>query len=214
VRAGGALLLALWAAALPAPDAHAQLPAAGPIELEADSSEIDRKNNRLVFHKVHIKQGELSVRADEAQGTSLEFAEAEWVFSGNVQIESAGTDLQAERATLRFVNHRVHGATLEGTPVSFEQARPDAAAPTRGHATRIEYDFEAQVLKLDGDAWLSEGQNEITGDSITYEIGAQRVVAGADQHGERVRITIVPPADAATGDRPPPAETPPPEPQP
>jgi lipopolysaccharide transport protein LptA len=200
-------LLALGLAALATPAVRAQLPA-GPIELEADSSEIDRKNNHLVFHKVHIKQGDLSVRADEAQGSSLEFAEAEWVFSGAVQIDSAETMLQAGRATLHFVNHRVHGATLDGTPVVFEQARAGAAEPTRGHATRIEYDFEAQVLRLSGDAWLSEGPNEITGDNISYEIGAQRVVAGAEKQGERVRITIVPPPESPAPQTPPPESKP------
>lgn len=195
-----ALALAL---ALAVPLARAQPPQPGPIELEADSSEIDRKNNHLVFHNVEIRQGDMAIRADEAQGTNLEFADAEWVFTGNVHIESAGAKLGADRATLNFASHRVSRATLEGTPVAFERARPGATAPTQGRAARVEYDFGKQILQLSGEAWLSEGQNEITGDSITYEIGAQRVIAGADEHGDRVRITIVPPPET-----PPPASGP------
>lgn len=191
----GVLGLLVLACALPASRLHAELPAAGPIELEADSSEIDHKNNRLVFHKVRIRQGDMSIRAELAQGSNLEFAEADWVFSGGVEIESVGTKLDAQQATITFLNHRVHRANLEGSPVAFEQQRQQATEPTRGHADRIEYDFDAQVLRLSGSAWLSEGQNEITGDSITYEIGNQRVIAGADEHGERVRITIVPPPE-------------------
>jgi len=202
VRMAPRCLVAL-ALVLATPLARAQPPPPGPIELEADSSEIDRKNNHLVFHNVEIRQGDMAIRADEAQGTNLEFADAEWVFTGDVRIESAGAKIGAQRATLNFASHRVRRAVLEGAPVAFEQARPGAPAPTQGHATRVEYDFDKQVLRLSGDAWLSEGQNEITGDSITYEIGAQRVIAGADEHGERVRITIVPPP-----------ETPPPAPGP
>jgi lipopolysaccharide export system protein LptA len=201
-----ALLLAL--SVLETPLARAQPPAAGPIELEADSSEIDHKNNRLVFHNVRIRQGDMSIQAQLAQGSNLEFAQADWVFSGGVQIQSAGTRLEATEATLNFLNHRVHRANLEGTPVAFEQTRPQAPEPTRGHAGRIEYDFDKQVLRLTGNAWLSEGQNEITGDSITYEIGNQRVIAGADEHGERVRITIVPPPDTPAPDTPPPDQKP------
>jgi lipopolysaccharide export system protein LptA len=193
-----ALLLALGV--LETSLARAQLPAAGPIELEADSSEIDHKNSRLVFHNVRIRQGDMSIRAELAQGSNLEFAQADWVFTGGVQIQSAGTKLDAAEATLNFLNHRIHRANLEGTPVAFEQTRAQATEPTRGHAGRIEYDFDKQVLRLTGNAWLSEGQNEITGDTITYEIGNQRVIAGADEHGERVRITIVPPPDTSAPD--------------
>jgi lipopolysaccharide export system protein LptA len=183
------------ALALALPSARGQPPPPGSIELEADSYEIDRKNNHQIFHNVEIRQDDVAIRADEAQGTSLEFADAEWVFTGNVQIESGGATLGAERATLNFASHRVRKATLDGSPVAFEQARAGATAPTQGRASRVEYDFEAQVLRLTGDAWLSEGQNEITGDSITYEIGAQRVIADADEPGDRVRITIVPPPE-------------------
>ena len=212
VRAGMVtLLLALGAAATPR--AHAQLPPAGPIELEADSSEIDHKNDRLVFHKVRIKQGDMSIRAELAQGSNLEAAEAEWLFTGGVEIESTGTKLDAQQATINFLNHRIRRANLEGAPVAFEQQRAGAPQPTRGHANHIVYDFDAQVLRLTGEAWLSEGQNEITGDSITYEIGDQRVLAGADEHGERVRITIVPPPETPAPDTttPPPKPTPPPD---
>jgi lipopolysaccharide transport protein LptA len=197
------LLLACVALLAPAA-ACAQLPGvAGPIELEADSSEMDRRNNRMVFHNVRIRQSDLAISAETAQGANLEFGDAEWVFTGAVRIESAGASLDADRATLRFVEHRVAKADLEGTPVAFEQTRPGATEPTRGHAARIEYDFDTQKLQLRGDAWLAEGQNEIRGDHIIYEIGAQRVIAGADEEGDRVRITIVPPP-----------ETTPPPPQP
>jgi lipopolysaccharide transport protein LptA len=185
------VLAALWLAG-----AQAQLPPfPGPIQLEADSSEIDRKNSRLVFHNVRIRQDELGIRADTAEGSNLEFAEAEWVFRGAVAIDSAGAKLEAEQATLSFLGHRARRAELEGAPVTFEQIRPGASEPTRGHAARIEYDFDAKVLTLRGNAWLAEGHNEISGDNITYEIGDQRVTAGGDEHGERVRITIVPPPE-------------------
>ena len=192
------------AVALAAPVARAQPPPPGPIELEADSSEIDRRNNHLVFHEVLIRQGDMSISADEAQGTNLEFADAEWVFTGDVRIERAGAKLDAQRATLNFASHRVRRATLEGAPVTFEQTRPGATEPAKGHASRVEYDFDTQILRLSGDAWLAEGQNEITGDNITYEIGAQRVIAGADDDGDRVRITIVPPPETppAPGPKP------------
>jgi lipopolysaccharide transport protein LptA len=198
--AGCALALAFLL--LVPPDARAQPLPPGSIDLEADSYEIDRKNNRMVFHNVEIRQDDMKIRADEGHATNLDLADAEWLFTGNVQIENSGAKLDAQRATLSFVSHRVRRATLEGAPVAFEQPRAGAAAPAQGHAAHVDYDFDKQILRLSGDAWLSEGQNEIRGDSITYEIGAQRVIAGAEEPGDRVRITIVPPP-----------ETPPPAPE-
>jgi len=211
---GGRLArLALGLVALLPAAVRAQVPPPGPIDLEADSLEIDHKNNKVIYHKVHIRQGDLSVSADELQGSNLEAAEAEWVFTGAVQITNAGTRLEAKQATLTFSGHRLRRANLEGTPVDFQQTRPQAQAPTVGHAARVEYDVVKQVIQLSGDATLSEGQNEITGDSIKYEIGAERVIAGAEEHGDRVRITIVPPPEEEHPEQAPPPQQPPPNPQ-
>jgi lipopolysaccharide export system protein LptA len=49
------------------------------------------------------------------------------------------------------------------------------------------------TVQLNGDAWLSDGQNEIRGKTLIYDIGRQRVAANpgeTDPGG--VRITINP----------------------
>jgi len=60
-------------------------------------------------------------------------------------------------------------------------------------------------VQLAGDAWLTDGQNEIRGNTLVYDIGRQRVAAnpGATEPGG-VRITINPKETAAQ--RKPPAE--------
>ena len=64
-------------------------------------------------------------------------------------------------------------------------ARADAGArghggieSAHGHAREIDYDMEHELLKLDGDAWLSDGCNEISSQSIVYDIVNQKVRAG------------------------------------
>ena len=213
--------LAVVALAVPWP-AHAQdaaelAAAAGlPIELDAESTEIDRRNDRLVFHGIRITQGELGISADTALASDLDFRDSEWVFSGEVTIDGPQTRIAADRAQLHFRRHRLRTVELSGEPVRFERANGTVSGSTRGSANRIEYDFDASVLHLRGDAWLAEGKNEITGNEIVYDIAGQRVRAAANGDGsERVRITITPPADTerdpqapagdvAAGDVPPP----------
>ena len=49
------------------------------------------------------------------------------------------------------------------------------------------------TVRLAGDAWLTDGQNEIRGNTLVYDIGRQRVAAnpGETEPGG-VRITINP----------------------
>jgi hypothetical protein len=50
------------------------------------------------------------------------------------------------------------------------------------------------VVRLTKNAYLSDGQNEIRGESLKYNVRAQSVVAeAADQGSQRVHIIITPP---------------------
>ncbi len=200
-----ALLAALWwmLAIMPAA-AQSELE----IKLEADATEIDRQNDRLIFYDIHVSQGPLSIRAKRAEGAGLEFNDSDWVFVGEVQIVDVATKIEAARATLRFVGHRLRRATLTGEPVSFAHEQggannepsdaADSARPTTvGRANEIIYDFDKQQLRLSGDAWLSEGTNKISSGSIVYDMAEQTVSAnGNGEKDDRVHIIITPPADA------------------
>ena len=55
--------------------------------------------------------------ADEVPGLtgrsglmSLEFDDSDWLFTGDVRIRDATTEINADRATLRFVAHRLREA--------------------------------------------------------------------------------------------------------
>lgn len=173
---------------------HAQLVGDGlPISLDADSSEFDRKNNVMVFRGVSIRQGALTIRARLARSTELDFKNAEWVFSGQVVITGTDARLEADSATLRFVNHDLKNARIVGQPAAFEQKRNGETEPVRGRSSVMEYDLVGQLIKMSGSAWLQEGKNEILGEMIAYNISEQRVIATSDESGSRrVQITITP----------------------
>lgn len=184
----------LWLLALLPTLSLAQLAGPGlPISLDADSSEFDRRNNVMVFRMISIRQGDLTISANQARSSELDFGNAEWVFTGNVVITGPDARLQAQSATLRFLEHDLRSARITGKPAQFEQRRPDLDEPVQGHASVMEYDLAGQLIKLSGSAWLREGNNEILGETIAYNISEQRVLATSDDSGsQRVQITITP----------------------
>jgi lipopolysaccharide transport protein LptA len=191
-----------------------QLPSEQPIKLDAASSEVDYKTNTVVFKDVIISQGTMRVQADHARATGLNFANSKWTFEGNVRInaEEHG-NLRSDAAVVEFKDNHILRATVTGKPAEFEQKRDDAP-PARGHADEIVYDLNDGSVRLSDNAWLSDGQNEITGPLLIYNIRAQRVQAatkpGTDQ---RVHITITPHGLPASG-KGDTAPKPPPGPQP
>ena len=195
-RASG-LLAALLAAsaALAAPDkdtpATLQLNDAQPIQLEARSTDFDYKNNVLVFHGVRIAQGGLSIEADDGTATGLDFKDSRWVFRGNVRISVPDGQLTSDEAHISFAGNLIASAEITGSPAQFEQKRDKGVA--RGRAQRIEYQPGAGTVRLSDEAWLSDGDNEISGQTLVYNMQNQRVIANPDEQGSQpVRITITP----------------------
>jgi lipopolysaccharide transport protein LptA len=165
-----------------------------PIALDADSSEFDYKNNTLVFHHVKISQADLSVEAAEARANGLNFDNSRWVFRGAVKIAFKDGSLTSDEAQINFAGNSLAKALITGKPAAFEQQREKSGLLARGHAGRIEYDLQQGTVHLSDDAWLTDGQNEIKGQSLKYSVREQRVIAEASEQGaQRVKITINPP---------------------
>lgn len=188
---------ALLALALPASSqaiaAHVEQQA---ISLDAQSSELDYKNNNLLFHKVRITQGNMSVAADQAQATGLDFENSHWVFRGNVKITLDQGQLTSEEAEITFAKKLLSKAIVNGKPAAFEQHIAKTGKLAQGRADSIDYDVAKGVVHLSKNAWLSDGQNEIRGESLKYNVLAQNIVAEASEQGsQRVHIIITPPAN-------------------
>ena len=207
-----AAALASGAAAAPPPQTRSQAqpapppalqPGQQPITVDAASSEVDYRTNTVVFSEVVISQGATRVQADHAHATGLNFANSRWTFEGRVRIEAEQHgNLRSDQATVDFRDNRIARATITGKPAEFEQKRADSDQMARGHADEIVYDLIDGTVRLSNEAWLTDGQNEISGPLLVYNVRAQRVQAatspGTDQ---RVHITITPkppPSDAGT----------------
>ena len=173
-----------------------------PINLDAKSSEFDRKKNKLYFHDLTITQGPLSIVADEGTASRLDFEDTRWEFSGSVIIKNAITTARCDYAEILFRDHLIRNALMRGQPVTFEQMDIESGRKTNGRANVMEYDVDAGIIKMSEDAWLSDSANEVSGNRISYDLNRQYIIADAADDGQ-VRMKIIPPENSLpkTGDQ-------------
>lgn len=164
-----------------------------PIDLQAASSDFDYKNNSLRFRRVKITQGAMQVSAQEANASGLNFDNSQWKFTGDVQILVPDGKLNSDSAQVSFQNNQIVKAVIKGKPASFEQKLKEKDQVAQGKAETIEYDVQASTVQLVGQAWLTDGPNQIRGNTLIYDIGKQRVVANPNEKDPGgVHIIITP----------------------
>ena len=172
-----------------------------PILLDADSTQVDLRTNSAVFHKVRISQGTTSITADQGQASrhasGLDFDNSVWVFRSNVKITMDQGLLTSDDATITFANKVLSKAVANGKPAAFEQHIAKTGKLAQGRAETIEYDVRDGIVHLSKNAWVSNGEDEIRGESLKYNVLAQSIVAEASEQGsQRVHIIITPPPPA------------------
>jgi lipopolysaccharide export system protein LptA len=116
------------------------------------------------------------------------------VFRGNVKITMQEGQLTADDAQINFIKKLLSKAVATGKPAEFQQRIEKTGKVALGHADTIDYDAAHGIVRLTKNAWLSDGQNEVRGESLKYNMLAQSIVADAAEQGsQRVHIIITPP---------------------
>jgi lipopolysaccharide transport protein LptA len=174
-------------------DRHAE------ILLESQSLAIDLKTNSAIFNKIRISQGAMSITADQGQASQqrsqdLYFENNVWNFRGNVKITVEQGVLFSDDAQITFVNSVLTKAIATGKPASFEETVSKTGKLAKGHADSIDYDAAKHLVRFVKNAYLTDGDREMLGQSVKYDILAQKVIAEeAEQNSQRVHIIITPP---------------------
>ena len=208
MAASCAKYLALCALMAHLAEANAAAPAAArdrqsPILLDSQSVSIDLKTNSAVFSRIRISQGTMAITADQGQASQqrsadMYFENNVWNFRGNVKVTMDQGQLFSDDAQITFVNSLLSRAVVNGKPASFEQTVAKTGKLAKGSAETIDYDAAKHVVRFLKNAYLSNGDNEIRGQSLKYDVLAQKVIAEeAEQNSQRVRITITPPPKTA-----------------
>jgi lipopolysaccharide transport protein LptA len=175
-----------------------------PILLDAQSTTIDLKTNSAVFTKIRISEGGMSISADQGQASQqrsadLYFQDNVWNFRGNVKITVEQGQLFSDDAQITFVNNALSKAIVNGKPASFEQTVAKTGKLAKGHAETIDYDATKHLVRFLKNAYVTNGDHEMLGQSVKYDILAQKVMAEeAEQNSQRVHIIITPPPPKTT----------------
>jgi lipopolysaccharide export system protein LptA len=182
----------------------AEVPSQSQISWDAASVDGDFKTHMMHLKDVVIKYGTMTVRADKADATGTDFQNSHWTFEGNVRINAEPRgNLRSDQAVVEFRDNHLVKATVTGKPAEFEQKRADSDQIAHGRADEIVYDVNEGTVRLSNDAWLSDGQNEISGPVLVYNLREEHVQATtAPGTGQRVHITINP-RDNSTTSKPP-----------
>ena len=193
-------VLAAFALLAPSEQAAAAAPrnAQAPILLDAQSTEVDLRTNSAVFHKVRISQGNMSITADEGHASNdtsgRNLDNSVWVFGGHVKIIMEQGQLTSDTAQITFADKGISKAIANGKPAEFEEPIAKTGKTAHGHADTIDYDLATNQVHFSKGAYFSNGDNEIRGESLRYNVLTQTVVAvEAEQGSERVHIIITPP---------------------
>jgi lipopolysaccharide transport protein LptA len=163
--------------------------------------------SRCVARKFVASQGALHIKADEAEGAGLNVENSHWTLTGNLEITLPQGQLRADRCDVQFDERRIRSAHCTGAPALFEEA-PQSGRGAHGRARDIDYDVASGEVQLRGDAWLTDGCNEISTEHMTYNLLTQGIQADSSPGGDqRVRGTVrcrngVPPTPSAGGARP------------
>src|SRR3984957_1635457 len=169
------------------------------IFMDSQSGYIDLKTNTAVFYKIRISEGGMSITADQGQANQqrskdLYFENNVWNFRGNVKIVVEQGQLFSDDAQITFVNNALSKAIANGKPASFEQTVTKIGKPAKGHAETIDYDANKHLVRFLKDAYLTNGDHEMTGQALKYDVLGHLVIAEeAEQNSQRVRIVITPP---------------------
>jgi len=167
-----------------------------PISLDADSTNYDGKNSMLMFRGLRLSQGTIGVEADEGRASKLDFKDSVWHFSGNVIIDVDNGHIECDSAALQFTDHLLTIATIEGNPATFELKRLDGNEVTYAEAGKLEYDLRQGIIEFSENAKITEAGNQISSNTLVYNIKERRVNAMSSGEGdEKVKIIYTPTED-------------------
>jgi lipopolysaccharide transport protein LptA len=149
-------------------------------------SEFDFRTGKTIMHHVAISQCDVSVTADRAEATSLDTKASRWTFSGNVHIDAEQRGaMESDQAEIDFRDNRIDKATVRGNPAQFAQKNPTSGHEARGRAREIVYEVGTGTVLFADEAWLTNGETELSGPSCTYNIRQEKVRC------QKAKITIV-----------------------
>lgn len=161
----------------------------------------------LLLCAVSIAQAETTDRDKPlhlvSDNMTLDDAKQTSTFEGHVELTQGTLRIVAEKIVVVEDTQGYQHMTASGAPASFRQKMEGSDEYAEGFGERIEYDTRADKVDFFKNARVKRGQDEVMGDSITYnsktEIfqarGKSLVAGDKPTNKDRVRAVIQPKKD-------------------
>lgn len=116
------------------------------------------------------------------------------VYTGNVDITQGSMILRGDRIELRRdTEGNVDQIISDGAPAYFEQQPSADQSVTVATGSKLDYAVGTQLLKITGNAKVTQAGDEFTGARINYDMDKALVDAFSDSKSDkRVRMVIQP----------------------
>ena len=97
--------------------------------------------------------------------------------------------IKCDKAILEFEENQLKNAKFIGELSSFQQFDKKRELIASGTAEVFEYDHTANILRMETNAWVNNGSNEISGNLITYNLVKRNIIADSE-NGSPVKLII------------------------
>lgn len=172
--------------------AAAETPVAAPPAPKADAQAKKADDNKMADRL--RPTGPVTITA-----TSVDWAKnGLMVYTGNVKLESDTLKLDGDKLELEQLGDGDYRAKIFGSPANLRHdAAPGADGaqdpPVTARAKQLFYDSRSGVVDLTSNARVTRGEDEMTGETIHYNVNERRIQAAGGSGGQ-VKIVIQPPA--------------------
>jgi lipopolysaccharide transport protein LptA len=172
---------------------HSQASTIDNVDTQINTIPIDdsypTENQDLHFEDISLKKNNLYINSDSANITDLNSGKIIFTFSGNVEIISEIVIIKCDKAILEFEENQLKNAKFIGELSSFQQFDKKRELIASGTAEVFEYDHTANILRMETNAWVNNGSNEVSGNLITYNLVKRNIIADSE-NGSPVKLII------------------------
>ena len=118
------------------------------------------------------------------------------IFNGNVIITKGSLIVHADQGIAHQDNQSNKYLVLEGKPVTFVQQQDDGSY-INGQCDKFEYSSKTNIALLRGRARITQGKNEVIGDTISYNTKTQvyraaaNLANGINSSTRQGRVTLI-----------------------
>ena len=134
-------------------------------------------------------KNDLNINSDGASITDLNSETTIFTFLGNVEIISDIVIIKCDKAVLEFKENELKNARFTGKLSSFQQFDNERELIASGTAEVFEYDHITNILRMETNAWVNNGSNEVSGNLITYNLVKRNIIADSE-NGLPVKLII------------------------